>query len=89
MKTYTYQPGSGPIAGAASDGTDPLDALAKVIFRHDSLDTAVKELQRRGVKGDDGSKIFVGLKDLLEQVKQKKKAALHDLNLDAMDMGAS
>ncbi|MBN2108248.1 MAG: hypothetical protein JW832_12560 [Deltaproteobacteria bacterium] len=87
MKTYTYQPGSGPIPGADSDGTDPLDALAKVIFRHDSLDTAVKELQRRGVKGDDGSKIFVGLKDLLEQVKQKKKAALHDLNLDAMDMG--
>ena len=88
MNIYTYQPGSGPIAGAVSDGTDPLDALAKIIFRHGSLDTAIKELQRKGVRDDDGSKLFVGIKDLLEELRQKKKQALHDLGLADMDSAA-
>ncbi len=88
MKIYTYQPGSGSIAGAVYDDTDPLDALAKIILRHDSLDTAIKELQRKGVRGDDGSKLFFGIKDLLEELRQKKKQALHELGLADMDSGA-
>lgn len=88
MNAYTYRPGASPIAGAVCDDTDPLDALAKIIFRHGSLDTAIKELQRKGVQDDDGSKLFVGIKDLLEELRQKKKQALNDLGLADMDSGA-
>jgi uncharacterized protein with von Willebrand factor type A (vWA) domain len=85
MKIYTYHPGSSPGVGPFSDDTDPMAALAKIIFRHDGLDTAIKELQRRGVKDDSGKSLFVGLRDLLEELQKKKKGALHDLGLESMD----
>lgn len=88
MKLYTYRPGPGPIAAASLDDTDPMAALAKIIFRHEGLEMAIKELQRRGVKDDAGKSLFVGLRDLLEELQQKKKSALHDLGLEAMDQAA-
>jgi uncharacterized protein with von Willebrand factor type A (vWA) domain len=87
MKMYTYQPGAGSIAEAQLDGTDPLDALAKIMYRHEGLDTAIKELQRRGVKGEKDASLFVGIRDLLEQLQKKKKDGLLELGLEAMDTG--
>jgi uncharacterized protein with von Willebrand factor type A (vWA) domain len=60
-------------------------ALARIIFRHEGLEFAIKELQRRGVKDDRGRSLFVGLRDLLEELQKKKKDALHDLGLESMD----
>jgi len=85
MKLYTYHPGSGPIAESDFDDSDPMAALAKIIYRHEGLEMAIKELQRRGVKDDSGKSLFVGLRDLLEELQKKKKDALHDLGLEAMD----
>ncbi len=87
MKLYAYHPGKGPIASSDLDDTDPMDALARIIFRHEGLDTAIKELQRRGVKDKQGKSLFVGLRDLLEELQEKKKNALQELGLDAMDQG--
>jgi len=70
MKIIHYKPlGHAPALQQSSD-TLPVEALSQVIFQNTSMEEALEELRREGYSTPDGEKIFTGMKDLLEKIRE-------------------
>ena len=68
------------------DEDDILEALSEDIMNHGDVNRAVRNLTRRGMRGDDGHQRVTGLRDLRERLQRMREQQLQRYNLEsAMD----
>ena len=72
MKSYRYSNWDGTQDIAAVDADDLMDAMADELTSHGDLNQALRNLMRRGMRGNMGSG-FEGIRELIERLKQQSR----------------
>ncbi|MCX5903443.1 MAG: VWA domain-containing protein [Proteobacteria bacterium] len=73
MKVITYRPLSPDEQLNFPGAPFPVKALADAVLKNQSLQEALEELQKEGYRDEQGEKLFIGIKDLMEEVKKLKE----------------
>ncbi len=73
MKVITYRPLSPDEQLNFPGAPFPVKALADAVHKNQSLQEALEELQKEGYRDEQGEKLFIGIKDLMEEVKKLKE----------------
>lgn len=68
MKVFTYLPGTNETTCSDTSEAISFEALSAFLFKFNSIEEAIQELQREGYPDPDGVKDFPGLKALLEEI---------------------
>jgi uncharacterized protein with von Willebrand factor type A (vWA) domain len=80
MKSYRYSHWDGTQDISAVDADDLMDAMADELTSHGDLNQALRNLMRRGMRGNMGSG-FEGIRELMERLKQQSRERLERYNL--------
>ena len=83
MKSYRYSMWDGTQDLSAVDADDLMDAMADELMSHGDLNQALRNLMRRGMRGNMGSG-FEGIRELLERLKQQSRERLERYNLASL-----
>src|SRR5262249_41231286 len=83
MKSYRYSMWDGTQDLSAVDADDLMDAMADELMSHGDLNQALRNLMRRGMRGNMGSG-FEGIRELLERLKQQSRERLERHNLASL-----
>ena len=83
MKSYRYSMWDGTQDIAAVDADDLMDAMADELTSHGDLNQALRNLMRRGMRGNMGSG-FEGIRELIERLKQQSRERLERYNLASL-----
>ena len=83
MKSYRYSMWDGTQDIAAVDADDLMDAMADELTSHGDLNQALRNLMRRGMRGNMGSG-FEGIRELMERLKQQSRERLERYNLASL-----
>src|SRR5215470_7662249 len=83
MKSYRYSMWDGTQDLSAVDADDLMDAMADELMSHGDLNQALRNLMRRGMRGNMGSG-FEGIRELMERLKQQSRERLERYNLASL-----
>lgn len=83
MKSYRYSKWDGTQDLSAVDADDLMDAMADELMSHGDLNQALRNLMRRGMRGNMGSG-FEGIRELMERLKQQSRERLERYNLASL-----
>ena len=83
MKSYRYSNWDGTQDISAVDADDLMDAMADELTSHGDLNQALRNLMRRGMRGNMGSG-FEGIRELMERLKQQSRERLERYNLASL-----
>ena len=83
MKSYRYSSWDGTQDLSAVDADDLMDAMADELMSHGDLNQALRNLMRRGMRGNMGSG-FEGIRELMERLKQQSRERLERYNLASL-----
>ena len=83
MKSYRYSSWDGTQDISAVDADDLMDAMADELTSHGDLNQALRNLMRRGMRGNMGSG-FEGIRELIERLKQQSRERLERYNLASL-----
>jgi uncharacterized protein with von Willebrand factor type A (vWA) domain len=83
MKSYRYSMWDGTQDISAVDADDLMDAMADELTSHGDLNQALRNLMRRGMRGNMGSG-FEGIRELIERLKQQSRERLERYNLASL-----
>ena len=83
MKSYRYSMWDGTQDLSAVDADDLMDAMADELTSHGDLNQALRNLMRRGMRGNMGSG-FEGIRELMERLKQQSRERLERYNLASL-----
>src|SRR5574341_834164 len=83
MKSYRYSGWDGTQDLSAVDADDLMDAMADELMSHGDLNQALRNLMRRGMRGNMGSG-FEGIRELMERLKQQSRERLERYNLASL-----
>ncbi len=77
---FRYSPWDGTQSGFELDEFDLLDELADDLLYHGDVNSALRELMQRGLRGPDGEPTG-GLRDLLERLREQRQSLLDQYDL--------
>ena len=77
---FRYSPWDGTQSGFELDEFDLLDELADDLLYHGDVNSALRELMQRGLRGPDGEPTG-GLRDLLERLREQRRSLLDQYDL--------
>ena len=77
---FRYSPWDGTQSGFELDELDLLDELADDLLYHGDVNSALRELMQRGLRGPDGEPTG-GLRDLLERLREQRRSLLDQYDL--------
>src|SRR5438132_12817847 len=80
MKSYRYSGWDGTQDISAVDADDLMDAMADELTSHGDLNQALRNLMRRGMRGNMGSGVE-GIRELLERLEQQSRERLERYNI--------
>lgn len=83
MKSYLYSNWDGTQDTSPVDADDLMDAMADDLTSHGDLNQALRNLMRRGMRGNMGSG-FEGLREMMERLKQQSRERLERYNLASL-----
>src|SRR2546428_13576889 len=83
MKSYRYSMWDGTQDISAVDADDLMDAMADELTSHGDLNQALRNLMRRGMRGNMGSG-FEGIRELIERLKQQSRERTERYNLASL-----
>ena len=89
MKIIHYKPLGHSSALPKSPDTLPVEILSQVIFQNTSMEEALEELRREGFRAPNGKKIFTGMRDLLEKIKEIREALSAKTSFTAFPIASS
>ncbi len=77
---FRYSPWDGTQTGFDLDEFDLLDELSDDLLYHGDVNSALRELMQRGLRGPDGERLG-GLRDLLERLREERQQLLDQYDL--------
>ncbi len=83
MVNYRYSEWDGTQEIPALDADDLLESLSDDLMNFGDLQHALRNLLQRGMKNPMGQRLQ-GLRDLLQQLRQQRRATLDQYNLDSV-----
>src|SRR3989442_12169489 len=83
MKSYRYSSWDGTQDISAVDADDLMDCMADELTSHGDLNQALRNLMRRGMRGNMGSG-FEGIRELIERLKQQSRERTERYNLASL-----
>src|SRR5262249_43084628 len=83
MKSYRYSSWDGTQDISAGGADDLIDGMADEVSSHGDLNQALRNLMRRGMRGNMGSG-FEGIRELIERLKQQSRERLERYNLASL-----
>jgi len=83
MKSYLYSNWDGTQDTSPVDADDLMDAMADDLTSNGDLNQALRNLMRRGMRGNMGSG-FEGLREMMERLKQQSRERLERYNLASL-----
>ena len=83
MKSYRYSMWDGTQDISAVDADDLMDAMTDELTSHGDLNQALRNLMRRGMRGNMGSG-FEGIRELIERLKQQSRERTERYNLASL-----
>ena len=89
MKIIHYKPLGHSPALPKPPETLPVEILSQVIFQNTSMEEALEELRREGFRTPNGKKIFTGMKDLLEKIKEIKEELVANTSFTASTIASA
>ena len=82
-RTYRYSQWDGTQEIFGLDAEELMDRLSEEVLKEGDVMRALRELLRQGYQDRDGQQM-TGLKDLLEQLKNRRRQQLQQYNMDAV-----
>ena len=80
---YRYSQWDGSQDPFPADPAALVEELAGDVIEHGDVRRALRDLMRRGMKNDDGSRL-PGLRDLMERLQQRRQQMLERFNMDSV-----
>jgi uncharacterized protein with von Willebrand factor type A (vWA) domain len=82
-RTYRYSQWDGTQKIFDIDADELMDLLADDVLKHGDITRALREMFRRGFQSQDGQQL-AGLRDLTEQLKNRRRQQLEQYNMDSV-----
>ncbi|MEK7807098.1 MAG: VWA domain-containing protein, partial [Chloroflexota bacterium] len=82
-RTYRYSQWDGTQQIFATDADELMDHLSEEVMKQGDLMRALRELFRQGFQNREGQRL-TGLKDLMEQLKNRRRQQLQQYNMDSV-----